>query len=255
MCSLKIYFVNKLKQNKRFSLNIALLRESLKYGIKAHLGNIAQFLNYRLDMFLVAYFLAVKELGYYSLAVGLAEKLWMIPGAITTVLFPRISSLSSDEANNLTPKVARITLFTVSSSAIILLFLSRYLIKFFYGVAYLPSVKPFTILLPGIVALSVCKIITADLAGRGRPEFGTFAAYISLGANLPLNLLLIPKWGISGAAFSSTISYVLATLVVFCIFLKVSGNSLVSIVLLKRKDIEKFFLPILRKIRLMLKIN
>lgn len=133
-----------------------MLKESLRYGGKGYVGNIAQFLNYRLNIFLVAYFLDVAAVGFYVLAVGMAERLWMIPGSIGTVLFPRVAAIDKTQANQLTPKVSRHTLFIVFMLSIVLLALARPLIQLLFGTAFLPSVEPLMVLLPGIVALSFC---------------------------------------------------------------------------------------------------
>jgi O-antigen/teichoic acid export membrane protein len=239
---LMIALVNKIEKVK-YSFNSRLLSDSLKYGTKAYFGNLAQFLNYRLDIFLVAYFLTTTDVGYYALAVGIAEKLWILPGSIATILFPRVSSIQIQDANNLTPRVSRHTLFITLLLALVLLLVSKPVIRIMYGFAYFPSVRPLMLLLPGIVALSVSKIFTADLAGRGRPEFGTLAAFISLAINIPLNIWLIPKWGIAGAAFASTIAYSLATLIALIAYLKISGNSLLDTLMIKKQDILTYFLP------------
>lgn len=220
----------------KISLNKNLLKGSIEYGLKAYFGNLAQFLNYRLDMFLVAIFLVPAAVGYYSIAVGIAEQLWMLPGAIATVLFPRISSLKNAEANNLTPIVVRHTFFIIFVLSLLLALLAKPLIKIFFGTAFLPSVMPLLILLPGIIALGGAKTLTADLAGRGKPQFGTYASFISLAANIPLNLWLIPKWGISGAAFASTFAYILATLIIIIAFVKISNSSWRNIIFIKKSD-------------------
>lgn len=236
-----------------FSINFGLLKESLRYGGKGYIGNVTQFLNYRLDIFLVAYFLDVAAVGFYVLAVGIVERLWMIPGSIGTVLFPRVSAIKDAQANQLTPKVSRHTLFIVFVLSIILLVLARPLIQFFFGTAFLPSVEPLMILLPGIVALSFAKVLTSDLAGRGRLEFGMWAAFVSLAVNIPLNLLLIPKWGIAGAAFASTVAYSIAALVVIIAFTKLAKVSWGDILLIKGDDFKVYiglFAKAKEKIRL-----
>lgn len=220
--------------------NRRLLKDSTKYGLKAYFGNLTQFLNYRLDMILVAAFLTPASVGFYSISVGIAEKLWMLPGAIATVLFPKISSLKDKEANNLTPRIARHTFLIIFVLALILALIARPVIKILFGSVFLPSVMPLMILLPGIIALGGCKILTADLAGRGKPQFGTYAAFVSLVVNIPLNLWLIPKWGISGAAFASSIAYITATLIVMAAFVKISNTSWVRILLFNKNDFQDY---------------
>lgn len=223
-----------------FSFNRKLLKDSTKYGLKAYFGNLTQFLNYRLDMLLVAAFLTPASVGFYSIAVGIAERLWMLPGAIATVLFPRISSIKNKEANNLTPRIARHTFLIIFVFSLILALIAKPLIKILFGSVFLPSVVPLIILLPGIIALGGCKILTADLAGRGKPQFGTYAAFASLVVNIPLNLWLIPKWGISGAAFASSTAYITATLMVMVAFVKISNTSWVTILLFNRYDFQDY---------------
>lgn len=232
-------FIKKLNRIN-FSINFELLKESLRYGGKGYLGNVAQFLNYRLDMLLVAYLLDINAVGYYTIAVGMAERLWMIPGSIGTVLFPRVSAIGDTQANQLTPKISRHTLFIVFILSIVLLFLAKPLILVVFGISFLPSVKPLMILLPGIVALSFAKVLTSDLAGRGTPEFGTYASIVSLTVNIPLNLYFIPKWGISGAAFASSIAYILATLIIVAAFVKISEKSWFDILLINKQDFQAY---------------
>ena len=223
------------------SFNRRLAEDSIKYGVKAYFGNLAQFLNYRLDMFLVAVFLVPAAIGYYSIAVGMAERIWMLPGAIATVLFPRVSSLKDTEANKLTPKVVRHTFLITFFLSIIMAFFAKPLIKIFFGSTFLPSVKPLLILLPGIIALSGSKTLTADLAGRGKPQFGAYSSFASLAINIPLNLYLIPKWGISGAAFASSVAYIVATSIVIIAFIKTSKKSWSEILIIKTQDFQDYF--------------
>jgi O-antigen/teichoic acid export membrane protein len=59
--------------------------------------------------------------------------------------------------------------------------------------------------MPGVVALSISKILTSDLAGRGLLQYGAYSSAISLVATVVCDLLLIPKWGIAGAAVASNL--------------------------------------------------
>ena len=231
-----------------FSYNRKLLKDTINYGIKAYFSNLFTFLNYRLDMFLVAIFLGPIEVGYYSMAVGIVEKIWMLPGAIATVLLPRISSIENTEADKLTPRVARHTSFIVLIVSLILAVLAKPLIGILFGDVFLPSVNPLLILLPGIIALSYPKILCADLAGRGKPIYSLYAAVISFGVNIPLNLWLIPRWGISGAAFASSVAYILGALIVITAFIKISGKSWGDILIIKKIDFQDYK-NILYKIR------
>lgn len=218
----------------------------LKYGAKAYLGNIAQFLNYRLDMLLIAVFLNPLAVGLYSIAVEIAERLWLIPMAIATVLFPKISSIESQHADNLTPKVCRHTLFIVVIISMVLVALSYPLIKIIFGSSFLPSLAPLFVLMPGIIIFSVARVLSADLSGRGMPEIGMWAALVSLAVNLVLNVIFIPKWGIVGAAFASTAAYSVATIVTATIFFKTSQKNWHEVLIIKRDDLKDYILAFIK---------
>jgi O-antigen/teichoic acid export membrane protein len=212
--------------------------DSVKFGIKGYLGNVIQFLNYRVDMFMVAFFMNLTFVGYYSVSVAMAEALWYFPGAVGTVIFARTPGMKTEEANVSTPRICRNTFFITILAAVVLFALSRYIITLFFGSAFLPALRPLWILLPGIITLSICKVLSNEIAGRGRPMINTAAASVSLAVNIPLNLLLIPRMGIFGAALASTVSYSVTAVIVLVAFLKISGNRWIDTILLKREDLK-----------------
>lgn len=236
---LPILLVRRLVSIK-WSLNSPVFKASVTYGVKSHLAGMIIMLNSRLDMLLVAFFMNVTFVGYYSVSVALAEALWHLPAAVGVVLFARTPRLSTEEANSSTPRIVRNTLFVTVLAATILLPLAKYLITIFFGPAFLPALQPFYILLPGIVALSITRTTGSELAGRGRPIFGLIAGTTSLAVNIPLNLLLIPLWGISGAAFASTVSYSITAIVGLFFFLRISQNTLTDTLILKREDLKTY---------------
>ena len=239
-CLFSIFLVKKIAKI-RFFLNKNLLKDSAVYGGKVYLANALSFLNYRLDMLLIAMFLVPAAVGLYSIAVGIAEKLFMISGALATVLFPKVSAISNSEANNLTPRISRHTFFIIIIASLLLAILANPLIKIFFGENFLPSVLRLLILLPGIIAFGLGGVLAADLSGRGRPEFAFYSSLACLIVNIILNIILIPRWGISGAAFASTVSYWIDTLVILFAFLKLSKRPLTEVLLIKTQDFQDYF--------------
>jgi len=112
-----------LRQIIDLHIDIEYTRKVLKYGIKAYLGNIVGFLNYRADTFILNYITDPSQVGIYSVSVNMAERLWIPSTAIGTVIFPRIASLENDEESRkqITPATARSVLWL--SLAMAMLFL------------------------------------------------------------------------------------------------------------------------------------
>jgi O-antigen/teichoic acid export membrane protein len=238
-CLLSIFLVKKITKFRLF-LNKNLLKDSVIYGGKVYLANSISFLSYRLDMLLIAMFLAPAAVGFYSIAVSMAERLFITSGVLAAVLFTKISSLSDSEATAFTPKIVRHTFFIMIITSLSLAVLATPLIKIIFGQAFLPSVLPLLILLPGIIAFGIGGVLAADLSGRGKPQFAIYSSFVCLIINIVLNILFIPKWGISGAAFASSVAYWADTLIIIWAFLKISKRSLKDVLVIKAQDFQDY---------------
>jgi len=240
------------RESGRISLrpNRAYIQATLKYGWKAHLATIITFLNYRLDMLLINAFSGVSAVGLYSVGVGLVEKLWLIPNAASTALYPRISAeRDEDTRKRMTPFVARNALWLTAIGATVLVLLCRPIVLLLYSDAYLEAVGAAQALLMGIVAMAGMKPLANDLAGRGKPILNSMIGLGTLITNLGLNLLLIPRAGIVGAAWASTISYSVSLALSVIVYCRVSGNSWYDVVLPKISDIRVYVALVKRAVK------
>ncbi len=113
---------------------------------------------------------------------------------------------------------------------------------------FMPALAPLAWLIPGIFMLSYWKILTVDLSGRNRRFPVTLASGIAAGVNTALNFLWIPRHGMLGAAWSSTISYALQSLIVAIIFLKITGVPARLLFVPQRGDLEIYF-RMIRRVR------
>jgi len=220
-----------------FHINFSYIKHALSYGIKALLGNILGFLNYRVDMFLVNGLLNPAAVGFYSVGVGLVEKLWMKSHAASTVIFPRVAGEADEQKRKeFTPLVARTVLWITALGALMIFFLIRWIVFLLYSKTFLPAVQPIRILLPGIVALSVGRVLANDVAGRGRVMLNNYAGLVTVSTNVILNILWIPRYGIAGAAWASMCSYSTGSILQLFLYTRLSGNSWTKVLLPQRGD-------------------
>lgn len=220
--------------------NYELFRKSIGYGIKPYLALIILSLNYKSDIFLVKYFLTNTDVGYYSLAVSIANILWHIPTSVGMITYARVAFLSPEQANELTSKACRNTLSASFIVGIALLCACRFFIPLVYGQVYAPSVSALTILLPGVLAMTIFTTLHGDLAGRGRPDITIYVFSGALLANIVLNVILIPEMGIEGAALASTMSYATGSVVLAYIFSQLTNTRLRKLILPQRCDIQDY---------------
>lgn len=215
----------------KLPLNKNLLRKGISYGIKGQVGLFFQFFNYRLDMFLVNLFLDIKAVGYYSISVAIAELLWYIPNSIALTLFPTTSAKDAKSAILFTCRVCRKSIALMLITAIIVGAFGKILIPFLYGSSFATAVDPLLILLPGVVAYGLVKILIGYLQGQGKPQYGSFVTVISLVLTIILDYFLIPKMGIVGAALATTIAYGTSFILTSLFFIKISRARVVDYLL------------------------
>jgi O-antigen/teichoic acid export membrane protein len=215
-------------------------RDSFVYGMKGHIGNVFVQLVYRFDTFLIVYLLSVQHQGFYSIAVLLAEKLSHLPNSIQIVLFPRVSAMTPEQANATTPRVVRTTLLIMIGGGLALAASSEFLIRLFYGEKFMPALPAMRLLLPGVVFLSVFKVLASDLSGRNKRTYISIAAGVAFVLNAILNFVLIPRWGIYGAAVASSIAYILQSAVIVAFFVRISGVKVSSVLIPKPADVPHY---------------
>jgi stage V sporulation protein B len=221
----------------RLGIHRDVFRRLIGFGIKGYAANLLMFFNYRLDSLIVNGLVGVASLGIYSIAVSLAEVIWYAAGAIGTVMFPHVSGLERREADRVTPIVCRNVYFVTLLGCVAMFALSRWVILLAFGSAMLPALIPLWLLLPGILALSGAKVISSYLSGIGRPEYATAIAGGTVIITIALDLLLIPRYGIAGAAVASSIVYTAAAVASIYALRRESGASVLQTILIQPQDI------------------
>lgn len=223
------------------SPDLRLMKESLGFGSQIWLMNIIGTLNFRFDIFLVAYFLSPKEVGYYSVAVVISGLLFYIPTAIAVALLPRLTSANPKEASRIASKGCRTALFSSVILSLFLLATARFLIPAVYGKAFLPSVMPLLLLLPGVAVYGMAHITTSYFNGYlSKPFINAGVAGLSLIIDVALNIVLIPKMGVIGAALASSISYITAMGVCVYIFTRMSRTSIRNMIVVRPTDLQSY---------------
>ena len=93
------------------------------------------------------------------------------------------------------------------------------LVPLVYGSSFDQTVTLGFVLLPGVLALGVGKVLASVVAGRGGVRYNLYTAGIVVTVTLPLYFTLIPAYHEWGAAVASSISY-LASAVISAVFFK-----------------------------------
>lgn len=223
----------------------------LKIGLTLHPAYVALALSLRLDLFLVSALTDSRSVGLYSLAIALAEILFLVSWTMTESALRTQTQADEATAARFTIWVSRQILTVTVLGAVVISLLAHPLIVVFYGRAWAGSVLPLVILTCAAVAFAVEGPIRVMMIRVAPPSTIAFAAVPSTVVNVALNLVLIPRLGISGAALASVASYWLYLWLLLRAFRDVTGLAVGTIFRLPREgdvvvDILRRMLPTLR---------
>ena len=181
-------------------------RTLLSYGLRSYGIDLLGTLALQVDQVLVVRFLTSADLGLYVVTLSLSRMLNVFQNSVVTVLFPRAAGREPMEALALTSRAARVSLLLTGLCAAFVAIAGPLLLRIFYGKAYARSSTSLRLLLIE-VTISGCVFVLAQMfMAMGRPGTVTVLQGIGLALSIPLMLLLIPRFGINGAAISLLIS-------------------------------------------------
>jgi len=223
-----------------FSWDGSVGRGTLEFGAKSYIQTLAAHLHYRIDLYLIALLLTPEQVAFYSIAVNMTNPILQIPDAIGTVIFPKLAGSSDAAAHERTAITCRHTLFATIIAAIVYAGVGSQLMLLFYGQRYSPAIPPMFMMLPGIIMISLYQILSRNFTSRNKQQINIAAAGVALAVNATSNLILIPRFGIIGAALSTAISYSLAASILLVVFLRESGYSLRETVLVSTGDLSRY---------------
>jgi len=214
--SFGFYFLKDVLSFKiKFDKNITI--SLIKHGVIFGFAFLIMKLIFKVDLYIIKYLLSSKEAGIYATGVSIVEQLWLFAGASGIITF---AETANNSKNKNIPKTIKSTLIFTLITGIILYFISDIFINTFFGEKFIDSINVIKILLPGVIIFSIFKVLNGYFSGIGKVKIIIYSFSPILILNVLLNFYLIPKYGINGAAISSSISYSLGVLVLLIIYLK-----------------------------------
>jgi O-antigen/teichoic acid export membrane protein len=191
----------------------ALVTDLFTYGGTQLIGGLAAMLLYKTDVLLVRYFRDATAAGVYNAAIVPAEYVWFVPAVLQMAFLQRTARLwAADDVSAIDDQIRTgvkyallsLTLFGVGLYALAAPFLQVY-----FGAPYLPATRPLQILIVGTFFFGISRVVNPVFQATGWLKYTEANTVIVLAVNVSLNLLLIPRYGILGAAVATSSSYVL----------------------------------------------
>jgi stage V sporulation protein B len=193
-----------------------IFRILLRFGVFVVMGNGMYMLFYNVDRILLGRFTDDVTVGIYGIAAILSGLVPLIPSAIQLVTGPTIASYwGRGESSNIQTLVNRSMKYTailIVPISFVGVFLSRDLINLIFGGEYLSATVPLQILLAGFGFGGIFTSVGTALAMTRWVHMGFILGAAQVVANVVLGIVLIPHFGMNGAAVATAASLTLGAL-------------------------------------------
>jgi O-antigen/teichoic acid export membrane protein len=159
------------------------------------------------DTLMLGYFSSSADVGIYNAALPTAQVIRAVPGALGVIFFPVVSELyARDKIDDLRRTYSVVTkwMFSLIFPAFLLVVLfPDKIIKILFGAEYIAGATALSILMFGFMISAVVGPAGEILRTYGRTKTVMMTNYLGAAINLGLNLLLIPIYGVNGAAIAT----------------------------------------------------
>lgn len=166
---------------------------------------------YHVDVIMLRTLVGDSVTGYYKSALAIAEYLWFVPLSLQTLLLHSTSDLwADDRLARIEELAAKITRYAFALTVLLALgvaALAGRFVPLYYGEEFARAVTPLRLLLPGALAFAVVRPVFSISRANGdlRPLVAATGGAALL--NVVLNAVLIPQYGMTGAAIATGIGY------------------------------------------------
>jgi O-antigen/teichoic acid export membrane protein len=181
------------------------VRDLISFSSHAFIAQLTSSFAYHMDKFLLAYFLGPASVAYYSVAVGSASKILTLAGVMSAFVFPRAVGLNAvaatDALRALYLRASRFTLLVLAPLLVPGLLLTPALLRVWLGPEFAAkSAAPMQLLIVAYFFSAVSVVPSHIYNGKGNSRISAIYATIGTLMNVSLCVVLIPRFGITGAA-------------------------------------------------------
>lgn len=204
-------------------------RDLLTFSAPLVLATIFASLLTKVDTFMLGYFRTSFEVGLYNAAYPLAQGMLVVLGAFGFLYLPLASRLDADGERAEVDAIYKVTtkwIYIVTFPAMLaFVAFPADVLEIFFGADYRPGALALVILSLGFFTNAAYGRNRETLSALGYPRYILAGNLLALAVNVVLNLLLIPRYGIAGAAVTSALSFLLFNVLVYLILDRKFGIS------------------------------
>ena len=182
-----------------------------KFARRVFLGHTIWSWNLYLDQVVLGFLVPASQLGIYAVAAGLTLALNVLSMPIGATAQPVVQRAREDDRAKIVCGMLAMTIVLVGTAATVLALLAPILVPPVLGMAYLPAIPLIQILCVAVVFDGINSCLHGVLLGLSAPKASSRNAMLGLLGNIVGWFLLLPTYGILGAALTSVAAYGMVT--------------------------------------------
>ena len=209
-------------------------RDLLRYSLPLMFFGLIESIFFWTDSFMIGYFKDATNVGIYNAAVPIAALVLIASELFMQLFLPLINRQYGENNIGLIKSLSKqigkwIFIVNLPLVLLIILFPGAF-INILFGAEYLVGIFTLKILIIGFLFSSIFAISNRLIVMTGRSKVVMKDIMFTAILNVVLNFLLIPKYGINGAAIATTISLITVSMI-----FAYQANSYLSILPIRRK--------------------
>jgi O-antigen/teichoic acid export membrane protein len=203
---------------RRLSLRVdrTLLGRLLRFGTPTMPAELSLYALNFVDRIIIVRTLGASAVGLYSLAVKFAQGVNVLARGFQLAWPPLAYSIrDDDEARRFYATV--VTWFVATMAFVVagMWLLSRWIVRALAAPRFFDAFEPIGLLAAAAALYALYMVLVVILGRTGRTEFNFPATGAALGANVALNLILVPPFGIVGAGVALVASYLVVLVLMY----------------------------------------
>lgn len=187
--------------------------ELLSFSLPLVVSSAMSIILADLDMYMLGIFDGTGAVGLYNVAYPLANLLTVGIGAFGFLFMPVLSEIDTngnkEQMSNLYQLVTKWIVFAMFPLFLVLVTFPEWTIRYTFGVEYIPSATALAVLALGFFGHTAFGLNKSALTSLGHTRLVMLDDAVVASCNVVLNFLLIPDYGLLGAAVATTLSYAL----------------------------------------------
>ncbi len=164
----------------------------------------------RIDQVMLKQMLGQTSVGLYDTGVRLAEAWYVFPSIIIGSMFPAIINAKKTNFQMFENRLVKLYRYTVYLALLFIVpisFLAPFIIQILYGESFAQSADVLKIYVWAGISVTLATVINQYLISEKLTTTALFLNFFGMASNILINLYAIPKYGMSGAAWATLISY------------------------------------------------